>query len=357
VSRALLVVALLVWGSEAVGIRPAAAQAASGSFAQGIRAYQSLDFGRAAATLRRDLAKLTAAGAPASERVEGLVYLGAADLFRGRRDSAVAVFKRLVQLDPRYAPDHLVFPPEVTSVFDSVRALTKTVAIVVPPDTQVAPGSGNFSALVLASSFQTVDVTLRYEDGAPFRSLYAGPIGDSLHVLWDGLDAAGQLPPVSRIVLRVASRAPTGEISTILQVPLDLRIQRPDSVDWPTPLPDSALLPERAGRRSAVRALLGGIALSGAVVAIPSVVGGSGGGGPSGSRVAVAGTIGFAGVLGYILHRPGRPLPANIRVNQARREAWQQQVADVTAENARRRADVRLAVHAGTPSTIQPRAP
>ena len=138
---------------------------------------------------------MTAAGAPASERVEGLVYLGAADLFRGRRDSAVAVFKRLVQLDPRYAPDHLVFPPEVTGVFDSVRALTKTVAIVVPPDTQVAPGAGNFSALVLASSFQTVDVTLRYEDGAPFRSLYAGPIGDSLHVLWDGLDAAGQLPP------------------------------------------------------------------------------------------------------------------------------------------------------------------
>ena len=354
-SRLVLTISLLAWGLGAIGTRAAAAQASDGAFVQGIRAYQNLDFGRAATTLRRDLARLHASGAPAADQVQGLIYLGAADLFRGRRDSAVSVFKRLVQLDPRYAPDHLVFPPEVTGVFDSVRALTKTVAIVVPPDTQVAPGSGNFSALVLASSFQTVDVTLRYEDGAPFRSLYAGPIGDSLHVLWDGLDAAGQLPPVSRIVLRVASRAPTGEISTILQVPLDLRIQRPDTADWPAPLPDSALLPERAGGRSAVRALLGGIALSGAVVAIPSVVGGSGG--PSGSRVAVAGTIGFAGVLGYLLHRPGRPLPVNIRRNQARRQVWQQQVADVSAENARRRAAVRLAVHAGTPSTIQPRAP
>jgi len=355
VSRLVLTISLLAWGLGASGTRAAAAQASDGAFVQGIRAYQNLDFGRAATTLRRDLARLHASGAPAADQVQGLIYLGAADLFRGRRDSAVSVFKRLVQLDPRYAPDHLVFPPEVTGVFDSVRALTKTVAIVVPPDTQVAPGFGNFSALVLASSFQTVDVTLRYEDGAPFRSLYAGPIGDSLHVLWDGLDAAGQLPPVSRIVLRVASRAPTGEISTILQVPLDLRIQRPDTVDWPAPLPDSALLPERAGGRSAVRALLGGIALSGAVVAIPSVVGGSGG--PSGSRVAVAGTIGFAGVLGFLLHRPGRPLPANIRVNQTRREAWQQQVANVTGENVRRRAAVRLAVHAGTPSSIQPRAP
>ena len=47
-SRGLLVVALL----QAAGFRPAAAQATSGSFAQGIRAYQNLDFGRAAATLR-----------------------------------------------------------------------------------------------------------------------------------------------------------------------------------------------------------------------------------------------------------------------------------------------------------------
>ncbi|PYO75892.1 MAG: hypothetical protein DMD67_10165, partial [Gemmatimonadetes bacterium] len=143
----------------AVGARPAVAQGASGTFAQGIRAYQNLEFGRAAATLRRDLARLSAAGAPAADRVQGLVYLGAADLFRGRRDSAVAVFKRLVQLDPRFLPDRLVFPPEVTTVFDSVRALTKTVAIVVSPDTQVAPGEDNFGAWVVASSFQTVEVT------------------------------------------------------------------------------------------------------------------------------------------------------------------------------------------------------
>ena len=353
--RLVALVALLTGGGGAVAATSAVAQTTGGSFAQGIRAYQNLDFGRAAATLRRDLAKLSAAGAPAADRVQGLAYLGAADLFRGRHDSAVAVFKRLVQLDPRYSPDRLVFPPEVTTVFDSVRALTKAVVIVVPPDTQVALGTDNFGAWVLASSFQTVDVTLRYEDGAPFRSLYAGPIGDSLRVQWDGRDAAGQLPPVSRVLLRVSSRAPTGEISTILQVPLDLRIVRPDTLEWPASLPDSAFLPERLGGRSALRALVGGAVLSGAVVVLPSVVGGSGG--PSGSRIAVAGTVGLAGMLGYLLHRPGRPLPVNIRANQARRDAWQQAVATVTAENARRRGDVRLAVHAGPATAIQPRAP
>src|SRR5213594_2910503 len=213
--------------------RWSSAQSSDSVLATGLRAYKNLEFDLAAWLLRRDVTQLTAAGAPAAERAKGLVYLGAAELYRGRRDSAVAVFRRLVMLDPRYHPDRLVFPPEVTSLFDGVRLQTKTVTVDVPRDTTIAPGPGAFGIWVIASSFQTVEVTLRYEDGAPFRSLYAGPIGDSLRVQWDGLDAAGQLPPVGRVLLRVASRAPTGEISTILQLPLDLRIVRPDTLDWP----------------------------------------------------------------------------------------------------------------------------
>ena len=85
------------------------------------------------------------------------------------------------------------------------------MAIQVPADTEVAAGGGAWGVWLFASSFQSVEVTLRYEDGAPFRFIYSGPIGDSLRVQWNGLDAADQLPPVSRVLLRVASRAPTGE--------------------------------------------------------------------------------------------------------------------------------------------------
>jgi hypothetical protein len=334
---------------------PARAQTSDAPFAEGVRAYKDLDFGLAAGLLRRDLARLTAANASVAERAPGFVYLGAADLYRGRPDSAIAVFRRLVLLDPRFRPDRLVFPPEVTSVFDSVRAHTKVVAITVPPDTEVAPGAGAFGAWLFASSFQTVEVTLRYEDGGPFRSLYAGPIGDSLRVQWDGLDAAGALPPVSRVLLRVASRAPTGELAGIVQLPLDLKIVRPDTLPWPSPPADSVLLPERAKGGPGARALFGGLLVSGAVAALPAVVGGSGTSG--GPRIAVAGTIGFAGVLGYFLHRPGRPLPANIRVNQERRDVWQRNVDAVIAENMRRRGDARVAVHAGDASAMQPRTP
>src|SRR5256886_8193197 len=190
-------IALLVGGwSAAAG--QGAAQAIVSPFAEGIRAYQNLDFDQAAALLRRDLARTTGSTATLSERAQGLVYLGAADLFRGRRDSAVAVFRRPVQLDPRYRPDRLVFPPEVTSVFDNVRVETRAVVLVAPADTEISTGTGAFPFCVAAAAFPTVEATLRYQDGAPFRALYAGPMGDSLRVQWDGLDAAGQMPPVSR---------------------------------------------------------------------------------------------------------------------------------------------------------------
>ena len=55
--------------------------------------------------------------------------------------------------------------------------------------------------------------------------------------------------------------------------------------------------------------------------------------------------------------RPGRPLPANVRANKALRDAWQQRVSTTTAENARRRRDVRVVVRANEPTAIQPRGP
>jgi len=331
------------------------AQAVDSLFVTGVRAYKNLEFDLAAWVLRRELARLNAAGAPTAARTQGLVYLGAAELFRGRRDSAVAVFRRLVTLDPRYHPDRLVFPPEVTNLFDGVRLEMKTVTVDVPRDTTITPGPGAFGIWLIASSFQTVDVMLRYEDGAPFRSLYVGPIGDSLKVQWDGLDAAGALPPVSRVLLRVASRTQSGALAGIVQLPLDLRQFRPDTLPWPVPPADTQFLPERVKSGTAKRALLGGVVLSGAVAALPALVGGTDT--PGGPRIAVAGTIGLAGLLGYVLNRPGRSLAANVRANQALRDAWQRRVEITTAENARRRQDVRLVVRAGEATAIQPRGP
>jgi hypothetical protein len=325
-----------------------AGQTASKPFAEGIRAYQTLEFEQAAVLLRREVAG--AASIPSAECARALFYLGAADLFRGRRDSALAVFHRLVRLDPRYRPDRLLFPPEVTGVFDSVWVETRVAIVVVARDTAFAPRVGALAMWIVGSAFQNVDVTLRYPDGAPFRVLYAGPMGDSLRVQWDGLDAAGQLPSVGRALLRVASRSSTGERAGIVQLPIEMRLTQPDTVVWPSPPADSLSLPEGSSSRPALRALAGGLLLSATVAALPTVVGGNP---PSGPRVAVAGTVGLAGALGYLLHRPGHPVPANIRANRAVREQWRQRVAAVKLANERRRSDVRIAIRTGEPSAIQ----
>jgi len=93
---------------------------------------------------------------------------------------------------------------------------------------------------------------------------------------------------------------------------------------------------------------VGGALLASAAVAIPSVVGGTETSG--GPRIALAGVVGVAGLVGWVLHRPGRPLEANVRANQALRDAWQRQVTEVQADNTRRLAAVRLAIHAGVPA-------
>jgi hypothetical protein len=331
------------------GLRAAHAQSSSNLLGDGIRAYRNLEFDLAARRLRGALAQLLRRDA-AAEQATGLVYLGAADLFRGRRDSATAVFRRLITLDPGYQPDRLIFPPEVTGLFDQVRQNTKTLAIAVPRETDLTVGDGTFTVRLVASSFQTVEVALLSGDGSPFRPLYTGPMGDSLRVEWDGLDAAGAIPAVERVLLRVTSRTPSGVLVAIRQLPLDLRVVRTDTLPWPPPPAQGELLPERSSGGAAVRALLGGILVSGAVVALPAVVGGSGG--PSEPRVAVAGTVGLASLVGYVLHRPGRPLAANTRANEAMREKWRQRVASVKAENARLSRKARLAVHAGEPTVI-----
>lgn len=96
---------------------PATVVAQDDLITQGIRAYQSLEFDHAATLLRGALSN----SIEQSTRVRALAYLGAAEHYRGRDDSATAAFRRLAVLAPRYQPDTLVFPPEITRRYADVQ--------------------------------------------------------------------------------------------------------------------------------------------------------------------------------------------------------------------------------------------
>ena len=98
------------------------------------RAYRDLEFDVAASTLRQVLAPPLATQLDDSARARALTYLGAAEHYRGQHDSAIAVFRRLVELAPEAQPDTLVFPPEVTELYHTVRRSMTVVAVRPRPD-------------------------------------------------------------------------------------------------------------------------------------------------------------------------------------------------------------------------------
>ena len=344
-------VVVAVWlGLGGAAPRAAAAQTARDLVSQGVRAYRALEYDAAVALLRRSLTEGVVGTLSTAERAQALTYLGATELFRGRRDSATLAFGNVVLLDPRYRPDELIFPPQVTNLFQEVRQATKTVAVTVPPVTELRAKGDRFTARVFTSSLADVAVTLARDDGTPVRELYTGPVADSLAVTWDGFSAGGTPVSTGRYILRVAPRTEGAAGPPARQVALDIEQRASDTLPWPPAPTAPALLPERAPAGPAVRSLAAGFVAAVAAIALPSVVAhGSGGG--SDARFAVGAAIGTAGVVGFIAQHPGRPLAANIRANAPQRDAWTQRLESVKAENATRRASLRLVIRAAPIAT------
>src|SRR6266700_6599903 len=333
------------------GARGLRAQAASELLGQGVRAYQSLEYDAAAALLQQSLGRDATTGLADSLRARALTYLAATELFRQQRDSAVAAFRQLVMLNPRYRPDELIFPPQVTNLFQEVRKATRAIAVAVPPVTALRTRLERFTAGVLVSSLADVAVTLAREDGTPVRELYKGPVADSVVVTWDGLTAAGAPADNGRYVLRVTPRTLTADGPRARQVPLEVKQEPPDTLAWPPPLTTPPLLPEQTSSGPAFRSLAAGLVAGTAAVALPSII--AQGKDATGARFAGGAAVGVAGFVGFFAHKP-RPLEANVRANASQRDAWKKKLDAVKAENATRLRTVRLVVRAG-PETIAER--
>src|SRR5437867_4069266 len=228
-----------------------AAQSATDLLTTGMRSYQNLDYEAAAATLRKGLLRATSATFSTPERLQALTYLGATELFRRRRDSAVAAFRQIAVTDPTYRPSAIIFPPQVTSLFQEVRQGTRTVFIRVPPETEVGARAERLTARLVASTPHDIAVAVTRDDGAVVNSLYSGPIDDSLAVTWDGTER-GEAVKSGHYLLRVTSQAAAGARQLVRQLPLEIERARPDTQPWP------GRVPQRATRRSAAWRTCGG---------------------------------------------------------------------------------------------------
>lgn len=315
---------------------------------RGIRAYADVDLDAAVGFFRRWFASADAAGAPASDRRRALTYLGAAEALRGNRDSAAAAFERLVVLDPRFRIDELLFPPEITTLFSAIRQRTKVVTVETEPRAEFHPEGGAYSVRVIASSAHPIRAVLRQPDGRTVRVVYTGFIGDSTDLHWDGRDSTGNVISSGSYLLEIHSSTVVGDaVARVLQLPLDISVERPDTLPHP-PAPLDTIAPAaRAPAGPGAEALAGGLAAAAVAALLPAVL--APGADIEAVRFIVAGITGGAGLVGFVRNLPGRPI-GNPLVTAAALDAWRGQVAAAIAENRARRASARIIVLVGEPT-------
>jgi hypothetical protein len=329
---------------------PLAAQSPDSLVTSGIQAYRNLDFEAAAGFLVR-ATSLLASRPDTALHTRALMYLGAVEIYRGRPDSGQAVFRRLIRLTPGHRVDRLVFPPEVTSVFDAARRATPVVGVAAPRDVQFPAGTEGFTIRLVGSTFHQIRAEIQRPDASVVRSLYAGPISDSLTVAWDGRTAADAPPPTGRYWLVVSSLDAEGAPGRVVRVTLDVVTRSVDTLPVPL-LPQQDLLPERRQGRGSWMSLAGGLLLGATTAGAASVVAPDAS--LSGGQFIVGSAIAVAGVVGFVIGRDEEPIPANIAANDSTRAAWQASVAAAAAENARRRATAEVYVRTGAVQVIDP---
>ncbi|HEY3279869.1 MAG TPA: hypothetical protein VGJ83_05100 [Gemmatimonadales bacterium] len=355
--RALLLLAGL-WLGVSAAPSAGAAQSGAALLTQGVRAYDDLEFDQAAGLLRRALAVQSGEALAPPDVKRALIYLAATELLREHRDSAVATSRRLVLLDPRFRPDELIFPPQVLTLYEAVRRATPVVTGRAPPDTTIHAGSEELAMRLYASAFHDITAKLVGEDGRAVRTLYTGPIADSLVLRWNGLDSTGtRAPPPGRYAIAVSSFDRQGRLARIFRVPLEL-VQvfgRIDTLPHPAPPADSLLWSERQPMGPALRALAPGALAGVAIALLPSVV--ASGEDASGARFVVGGTVTIAGIAAALSRHPGRAIPANVAHNDTLRAAWRRDVDDVARRNAARAREAMLGIRAGAPVVLTPEGP
>jgi hypothetical protein len=165
---------------------------------QAIAAYQSLDFDVAATLLRRALSQ---GGLDDTARIQALTYLGAAEQYRGRPDSAVAVFRRLVVLAPGYQPDTLIFPPEITRAYNDVRDGMKVAAARLQIPVRVQVIATDTLTRPPPSQAPPVAALPRRLTSAPSARSTITATGAGMVVNVRARSEAGGLPPASGTVL------------------------------------------------------------------------------------------------------------------------------------------------------------
>jgi hypothetical protein len=300
------------------------AQSAEATLEQGVQAYRELEMESAGWLLRQALAD---SRLDTRQRITALGYLGAAEVYRDRRDSALAAFTRLLRLEPFHALDPLVFNPDVQSVFAEARARTPMVEVSASR-TSFAPGERGLPVRLRANTPHVVVVTVEAVNGVVLDTVFRERVRDRATAYWNASGAPGVRPPVGGFLLGVASLDGRGRVSSRVTLPVHVTRSAENPLSVPAP---PQVLPERQPAGPAFMRLGIGLAAATAAYFVTGAVTDD-----KGPQIALAVVFAAAGAIGFWEVRPGKPLPDNVVANEVARREWEARVAQVQRENQRR---------------------
>lgn len=314
-------------------------------------AYRALDFEVAAERFRAALAPDATPPLTARDSIRALMFLGATEHFRERRADALEAFATLLAMDPRYRPDDLTFPPEVTARFNEARVAVRAATVTVPDSASIFAPADQLPIRIHVAGPHDVRALMLDPRGLPLRLLHEGEVRDSLDLGWNARDAAGRLLDAGAYTLQVLSRGQDGGVIRTLEVPVLVERLARDTL-WTPELQSSSLRPETTPVRTSWRPVVLGLLAAGGVVALPSMLGGGSDG--LAVRHVVAVSLGVGGIIGSVAGSRPVPAPENVEWNRRVRERFAREVEFVREENERRRSESRLRLRTGAPQVIRP---
>ena len=304
---------------------PAArAQTPERALDQGIKAYRELEMESAGWLLRQALAGDKLDG---PRRVTALSYLGAAEFYRDRRDSALSAYGRLIRLEPYHRLDRLVFGPDVQAIFEEARRLTP-IADVSAARTSFPSGAPGLPVRLRANTPHVVVVTAETVNGTVVDTVFRDRVRDTATAFWTATGRPGERAPVGGFVIGVSSLDGRGTVVRRVALPVHVTRSPEDPLTAPT-LP--TMLPEREPWGPGIARLVLGLGAATAAYYLTPQVSDS-----KGLRLFLTQGFAAAGAIGFWASRPGAALPDNVVANRVAQEAYEARLTQVRQENQRR---------------------
>lgn len=301
------------------------------------QAYNNLAFAQAIVLVRQASRERLSS----DDRARAYELLGFSYASLDSTRKATEAFKQALLLNPDRALDAARVSPKITSAFALALAQVLVLRDLRIDSTTFVAGAG------------TLPIRFTVTRTARLRTRLVGPGGEitvdsalgdgAIRLSWNGLLSSG-LPP-ARGTYRLIVEATAGRDSYAASLPVWIDPGSVDTLPHLTSLPGYELLPEtvippRSWKPVGLALMATSVALGGSLALESSKLGGGGR-----REILTIGTgAALVGLLATLKKPAAVPAKANILYNSLVREQLSRRNAEIAAENAARRRQVRLAI-------------